>query len=73
MVNELRNYGDGQTVVLYTNDNTTYRNLKNSTKLIKSVPYMQEQKGRYVNIGYDLYFDRKYKTWLKDRIQPQTP
>ena len=68
MVNELRNYGDGTTVVLYTNDNTIYRNLKNSTKVTKTVPYMREQKGRYVNVGYDLYFDRKHKAWLKNRI-----
>ena len=69
MVTELRNYGDGKTIVLYTDDNTAYRNLKNSTKVTKSVPYMQEQKGRYVTVGYDLYFDRKHHSWLKERIQ----
>ena len=73
MVTELRNYGDGKTVVLYTEDNTVYKRLKDSKKVIRSQAYEQEQKGRFVAVGYDLYFDRKHKAWLKDKIQPQTP
>ena len=73
MVNRLRDYGDGQMIALYTNENNIYKRLKDSTKVIRSQAYEQEQKGRFVVVGYDLYFAKKHRAWLKDRIQPQTP
>ena len=64
MVTELRDYGNRKTLVLYTDDNTVYRNLKHSTKVIRTTPYTKEQNGRDITVGYDLYFDRKHRDWL---------
>jgi len=61
---EIRDYGDHQTLVLYTNENDLYRKLAESVKCIKVIPYYQQQKGKLKMIGVDLYFPKKYKRWL---------
>ena len=65
---ELRDFGDNKTIVLYTNDNRVYRQLQDSTKLIKIVPYEQEQRGKLALIAADLYFPKEYRKWLEKNI-----
>ena len=69
---ELRNLGDNRTVVLYTNDDSVYRNLRDSGKPIKIVPYEQEQGGKVAMIGVDLYFPKEYRKWLRKNIGVDT-
>jgi len=64
MTTELRNFGDGRTIIIYTDDNDTYRKLRDSTKCFKLVPYCQENGRRMNLIGADFYYDKKYKPRL---------
>jgi hypothetical protein len=69
---ELRNLGDGRTVLLYTNDNRVYRRLRDSGKLVKVVPYEQEQGGKVAMVGVDVYFPKEYRKWLGKNIGVHT-
>ncbi len=69
---ELRDFGDNKTVVLYTNDNRVYRQLRESTKLIKIVQYEQEQRGKLALVAVDLYFPKECLKWLKKNIGVHT-
>jgi hypothetical protein len=73
IVTELRDLGDNRTVVIYTNDNRVYRNLCESVKPIKIVPYEQEQGGKLTMLGVDLYFPKEYRKWLGKNIGIHTP
>ena len=68
IVTELRNFGDGRNIVLYTNDNRVYRKVLESVKPIKIVPYEQEQGGKLAVLGVDLYFHKEYRKWLEKNI-----
>jgi len=72
-VTELRNLGDGITIVLYINDNRVYRKVLESVKPIKMVPYEQEQGGKLTVVGVDLYFPKEYRKWLEKNIGIYTP
>jgi len=61
---EIRDYGDHQTLVLYTNENGIYHKLAKSAKCIKEIPYYQQQNRILKMVGVDLYFPRKYQAWL---------
>jgi len=62
---EIRDYGDKQTLVLYTDQNDLYRKLSKSTKCTHIILYeQQQQNGRIKIVGVDLYFPKKYKAWL---------
>ena len=65
LLTEIREYGDKRTVVLYTNDNEIYRRLRDSRKCLEIVPYEQEQNGKTIMVGVDLYFSRKNLRWLE--------
>jgi len=67
-VTELRGLGDNRTLVLYTNDNRVYRNLRDSVKPIKIVPYEQERGGKAALVAVDLYFPKEYQKWLEKNI-----
>ena len=69
---ELRDFGDNKTIVLYTNDNRVYRQLQDSTKLIKIVPYEQEQRGKLALIAVDVYLPKEYRKLLKKNIGVDT-
>ena len=69
---ELRDFGDNKTIVLYTNDNRVYRQLQDSTKLIKIVPYEQEQRGKLALIAVDVYLPKEYRKWLGKNIGVHT-
>lgn len=69
MVNSLRNYGDGNTIVLYTDDDQIYKQLKKSRKLIREIPYWHKQ----YKVGCDLYFDRKHSSWLQKQLASLDP
>ena len=69
---ELRDFGDNKTIVLYTNDNRVYRQLRDSAKLIKIVPYEQEQRGKVVMVGVDIYFPKECRKWLEKSIRVHT-
>lgn len=66
MTTELRDYGDRQTVVVFTNDQQTAEKLRNRKTCFKTVPYEQEQyrKKRNQLVGYDFYFPRREKKAL---------
>ena len=72
IVTELRDLGDNRTLVLHTNDNRVYRNVLESVKPIKIVPYEQEQGGRLTVVGVDLYFPKEYRKWLRKNIGVDT-
>ena len=65
---ELRNFGDNRTIVLHTKDNRVYKQILESVKPIKVVPYEQEQGGKTVMIGVDLYFPKEYRKWLEKHV-----
>lgn len=64
MTTELRHFGDGRTIVIYTDDNAIYPKLRDSTKCFKLVPYYQENSKKATLIGADLYFEAKFKPWV---------
>ena len=64
MVTELRDFGDKETIVVYTNDNQMYHNLSRRKKCFKIIPYTQEPKGKETIVGYDLYFPKAEKQSL---------
>jgi len=68
IVTEIRDLGDNRTLVLYTNDNRVYRKFRDSVKCIKIVPYEQEQEGKIVMVGVDIYFPKEYRKWLEKNI-----
>ncbi len=61
---EIRDYGDKQTLVVYTDQNDIYHKLEQSTKCFKVIPYEQQQNGKLKTVGVDLYFHKKHKTWF---------
>ena len=61
---EIRDYGDGKTLVVHTDQNDIYHKLENSTKCTNVIPYEQQQNGKEKMVGVDLYFPKKYKAWL---------
>ena len=73
IVTELRNVGDGTTIVLYTNDNRVYRKVLELVQPIKIVPYEQEQGGKLTVVGVDLYFPKEYRKWLEKNIGIHAP
>ena len=72
IVTELRDLGDNRTLVLYTNDNRVYRKIRDSVEFTKIVPYEQEQGGKVVMVGVDLYFTKEYRKWLRKNIGVDT-
>jgi len=60
-MNEIRNYGDQETIVLYTDDKEVFNNLKDSAKCKNIVDYYKHGK----LVGWDMYFDKKDKQWVK--------
>ena len=70
---ELRDLGDNRTIILHTNDNWVYRKLRDSVRLIKIVPYEQEQGGKVAVLGVDLYFPKEYRKWLEKSIGIRIP
>jgi hypothetical protein len=59
MTTKIRDFGDGQTVVIHTNDRTLASQLSNYKSCFKEVPYEQQQKDRIVLVGIDYYFPKK--------------
>ena len=51
---EIRDYRDGKTIVVYTDDNTVVTKLNNRTQLIKTQDYTKEEE----LVGKDLYFPK---------------
>ena len=72
IVTEIRDLGDNRTLVLYTNDNRVYRKFRDSVEFTKIVPYEQEQGGKVVMVGVDIYFTREYRKWLRKNIGVHT-
>jgi hypothetical protein len=72
IVAELRNLGDGRTIVLYTNDNRVYRKVLELANPIKIVPYEQAQGGKSTMLGAGLYFPKEYRDWLEKKFGIRT-
>lgn len=70
-MNEIRDFGDKKTIVLYTDENKVYQRLKQSVKCFKVIPYEQGQysKRGVVMVGVDLYFHKKYQKWLEGKLR----
>jgi len=71
-VTELRELGDNKTLVLYTNDNRVYSKFRDSIEPIKIVPYEQEQQGKLVMVGVDIYILKEYRKWLEKNVGVHT-
>ena len=65
---EIRDYGDNQTIVLYTNDGQLRTDLSNHSKCLNVISYEQEQKGRPVLVGVDLYFPERSRKFLERKL-----
>ena len=61
---ELRDFGDGKTVVVYSEDRATATKLGNKKRCFKIVPYEQTQKNKVVLVGVDYYFPKSEKRTL---------
>ena len=70
---KLRDLGDNRTLVLHTNDNRIYIKLQDSAKLIKVIPYEQEQGGKATLVAVDLYFPKECRKWLEKTIGIRSP
>jgi hypothetical protein len=68
LMTRLRDLGDNRTLVLHTDENRVYMKLRDSAKLIKLVPYEQEQGGKATLVAVDLYFPKKCRNWLEKII-----
>ena len=73
MTAEIRDYGANGMIVLYTDSQPVYGQLKNLKRALNEVPYYHEQKGVLRMVGVDLYFKKKYKSWLEEGIRIVTP
>lgn len=75
MTTEIRDYGDGKTIVVYSDERELVTKLSNLKSCQKIVPYTQDQssKKKVALIGVDLYFPkRRLKTlFRKLGIAPQ--
>ena len=60
-MNEIRDFGDNRTIVLYTDDRELATRVSNWQQCYKIIPYEQEQKGRVALIGVDLYLPKRLK------------
>ena len=56
---ELREFGDGKTVVVYTNDREIATKLGNRKKCFKIIPYEQDQGKKVALVGIDFYFPKR--------------
>lgn len=67
---EIRDFGDGQTVVVYTNEREIADRLSNRKDCLKIIPYQQEQysKKRVALIGLDYYLPRSQKAILRKAL-----
>ena len=66
---ELRDYGDGRTIVLYTEDNEVYQKLKKSAE--REVFYETWKNcdpTKASKVAVDLYFPRKKKEAINKRV-----
>ena len=64
MTTELRDFGDGRTVVVYTTDNQMATKLRSYVDCFKVVDYEQEQKKGIRVVAKDFYFPRRKKRKL---------
>ncbi len=69
METEIREYGDGKTIALYTENTKIWRALRDLSKCFKTVRYEQEQKKEDILVGIDLYFPKKYQKWLERKLE----
>jgi hypothetical protein len=58
----------GNKLVLYTDDNHLYRRLHKGINPIYKVPYFQNDR----LVGYDLYFERKFRRTIVRIMKGQT-
>lgn len=67
---KLRNFGDGKTVVVHTQDRELANRLMKRKDCLHVVPYEQEQysQRRVALVGLDLYFPAKSKRQLEKII-----
>ena len=68
METEIRNFGDGKAIVLYTENTKIWKALRDTSKCYKEVRYEQEQKGVDKLVGIDLYFPKKYQKQLIKKL-----
>jgi len=68
---EIRDFGDKKTVVAYTDEGKIASKLRTRSKLIKIVPYEQEQysKGKVATVGFDFYFPKSLKKSLSRMVE----
>jgi coenzyme F420-reducing hydrogenase beta subunit len=69
----IRDFGDGQTVIVHTNDRVLATQLSNYKTCFKTIPYEQEQYGnkKLALVGIDCYFPKKsLKVLLKKLDMP---
>lgn len=67
MVAEIRDYGDGNEIVLHTDQDELYQELKSDKSLIKEIPYYAGDSNTIV--AADLYFPKSEKARLQKIIK----
>lgn len=73
MLAEIRDFGDGKTIVLYTDNRQLANRVGNWQQCFKIVPYEQEQysKKKVALIGLDLFLPRKLRRRLEGLISKE--
>ena len=59
MTTEIRDYGDREMIVVYTDNNVTASKLKDRKALIKEVEYLRDTKNGIRCVAKDFYFPKK--------------
>jgi hypothetical protein len=74
MKTTLRDFGDGQTIVVHTNDRELASKLSGSKFCFNEIPYEQIQKNKAILVGVDYYFPKSQTKALMRKlgIPPQT-
>ena len=68
MVTEIREYGDKKTIVVFTDDNTVLRKLrdwKSCQKIVFYEVWKDCDPRKAVNVAVDLYFDKKEENHIR--------
>ena len=68
---ELRDFGDGATIVLYTDERELATKLGNRKNCLKVIPYTQEQRKGEILVGIDYYFPKRERKALERLVNQQ--
>lgn len=69
MIAEIRDYGDGKSKVLYTDNTQVAQTIGTSGKAFRIQPYFKWRLGKKIRVGVDLYFPKRHENWIVRKIE----